>query len=128
MNKFKIFWLFIVLLSTIFMNWYSFAEKQITTETNSTNTRVDNSKKTTLRLSDDIGKMADRIWVMADRILEMADKILKTQEIQSKNLMTTENNVLEWIKLLNTTLKQNNKLLLQMIKLTSNMMWCMCKK
>ena len=95
---------------------------------NTTNTRVDNSEKTTLRLSDDIGKMADRIWEMADRILKMADKILETQKIQSKNLEMTQNNILESIKLINKTLEQNNKLLQEMIDVNSKMIGCMCKK
>ena len=45
--------------------------------------------KTTLRLSDDIGKMSDRILVMADKIGVMADRIVETQKIQSRNLQAT---------------------------------------
>jgi len=55
-----------------------------------------------LQLSDDIGTMADRIGEMADRILimadnigTMADRIVQTQEIQSQNLMTTTDTLLQ---------------------------------
>ncbi len=54
-----------------------------------------------LRLSDDIGSMADRIGEMADRILVMADniglmadRILITQQLQSQNVVTTQNSIL----------------------------------
>ncbi len=54
------------------------------------NTRIDNSEGTTLRLSDDIGKMADRIGEMADRILWtelqigiMADRIVESEYLIS---------------------------------------------
>lgn len=54
-----------------------------------------------LRLSDDIGSMANRIGEMADRILVMADniglmaaRILVTQQLQSANLITTQNSIL----------------------------------
>ena len=45
--------------------------------------------KATLRLSDDIGKMADRILLMAKQIGIMADRILITQRIQSTNYNNT---------------------------------------
>ncbi len=48
------------------------------------NTRVNNSEKTTLRLSSDIGKMSDQIG-------KMGDKIIETQKIQSKNYNNTLN-------------------------------------
>ncbi len=54
-----------------------------------------------LRLSDDIGtmagrigEMADRILVMADNIGAMADRILITQQLQSANVVTTQNSIL----------------------------------
>lgn len=50
---------------------------------------LDSMLKTTLRLSDDIGKMSDRILDMADKIGVMADRILETQRIESKNLNAT---------------------------------------
>ena len=50
---------------------------------------LDAMLRTTLRLSDDIGKMSDRILDMADKIGVMADRILETQRIQSKNLNAT---------------------------------------
>jgi len=101
---------------------------------NNTNTRVDNSEKTTLKLSDDIWKMADRIWkmadrigVMADRILTMADKILKTQEIQSKNLQTTQNNILKTLDMINKSIDANNKMLSSLISSNKAITNCMCK-
>ena len=52
------------------------------------NYRIDHSEATTLRLSDDIGKMADRIGEMADRILwtelqigVMADRIVHSEHL-----------------------------------------------
>ncbi len=55
-----------------------------------------------LQLSDDIGTMADRIGEMADRILvmadninTMADRIIQTQEIQSLNMRTTTQTLLQ---------------------------------
>ncbi len=50
----------------------------------SANTRIDNSEKTTLKLSDDIGKMAGQID-------KMGNKIIKTQEIQNENYNNTLN-------------------------------------
>ncbi len=54
-----------------------------------------------LRLSDDIGSMAGRIGEMADRILVMADniglmadRILITQQLQSANVVLTQNSLL----------------------------------
>ena len=54
-----------------------------------------------LRLSDDIGTMANRIGEMADRILVMADNIglmadrmLITQQLQSSNVVLTQNSIL----------------------------------
>ncbi len=56
----------------------------------------------TLQLSAEIGTMADRIGAMADKILVMADniglmadRILVTQQIQSDNLATTQNTILQ---------------------------------
>jgi len=58
--------------------------------------------KVMLQLSSDIGEMADRIGEMADNILIMsdniglmADRILQTQEIQSENLLLTQNTILQ---------------------------------
>lgn len=58
--------------------------------------------KAMLQLSSDIGEMADRIGEMADNILIMsdniglmADRILETQEIQSENLLLTQNTLLQ---------------------------------
>ena len=58
--------------------------------------------KAMLQLSSDIGEMADRIGEMADNILIMsdniglmADRILETQEIQSENLLLTQNTILQ---------------------------------
>jgi hypothetical protein len=55
-----------------------------------------------LQLADDIGTMADRIGEMADRILVMsdnigimADRILATQQIQSQNLTSTTQTLLQ---------------------------------
>lgn len=55
-----------------------------------------------LQLSDDIGVMADRIGEMADNILLMADniglmadRILLTQQIQSQNLLLTQESILQ---------------------------------
>ncbi len=55
-----------------------------------------------LQLSDDIGTMADRIGEMADKILLMSDniglmaeRILLTQEIQSQNLLLTQQSILQ---------------------------------
>ena len=58
--------------------------------------------KAMLQLSSDIGEMANRIGEMADNILIMsdniglmADRILETQEIQSENLLLTQNTILQ---------------------------------
>lgn len=55
-----------------------------------------------LQLSDDIGKMADRIGEMANKILVMADnidimadRIVATQEIQSQNMTSTTETLLQ---------------------------------
>ena len=55
-----------------------------------------------LQLSDDIGTMADRIGEMADKILVMADnidlmadRIIATQEIQSQNMTSTTETLLQ---------------------------------
>lgn len=55
-----------------------------------------------LQLSDDIGTMADRIGEMADRILVMADnidvmadRIVTTQEIQSQNMTSSTQTLLQ---------------------------------
>jgi archaellum component FlaC len=75
------------------------------------NERVDNSEKSMLRLSDDIGKMADQIGVMADRIGDMADRILETQKIQSKNVEITQQSMLEMMKIMSEQLKASNKII-----------------
>ncbi|MFA6498501.1 MAG: hypothetical protein WC256_04240 [Desulfurivibrionaceae bacterium] len=55
-----------------------------------------------LQLSDDIGAMADRIGEMADKILVMsdniglmADRIILTQQIQSQNILLTQQSMLQ---------------------------------
>lgn len=55
-----------------------------------------------LQLSDDIGAMADRIGEMADKILVMsdniglmADRIILTQQIQSQNILVTQQSMLQ---------------------------------
>jgi len=48
------------------------------------NTRINNSEKTTLKLSNNIGKMSVQIG-------KMDDKIIDTQKIQSKNYNNTLN-------------------------------------
>ena len=115
--------IFISILNLWYANW-----------TSSANTRIDNSESTTLRLSDDIWKMADRIWemadriwVMADRILTMADKILKTQEIQSKNLETTQSNILKTLNLIDKSISSNNQMLKALIDSNNKVSSCMCK-
>lgn len=45
-------------------------------------------------MADRIGEMADRILVMADNIGLMADRILITQQLQSSNVVTTQNSIL----------------------------------
>ena len=121
-----IFWIFSINI------WFA---NSVDNSENNTNTRVDHSEKTTLRLSDDIGKMADRIWKMADRIgimanriLIMADKILKTQEIQSKNLRITQNNILKTLNMIDKSIDANNKLLASLISSNNAVVNCMCKK
>ncbi len=54
------------------------------------NNTLQETSKTILRLSDDIGVMADRILLMAKEIGIMADRIVETQEIQSQNLAATQ--------------------------------------
>ncbi len=54
------------------------------------NNTLQETSKTILRLSDDIGVMADRILLMAKEIGIMADRIIETQEIQSQNLIATQ--------------------------------------
>jgi len=120
-------WFIISLLATVF-SFGLYSMIYASDWADKANTRVDNSEKTTLRLSDDIWVMADRIGVMADRILAMADKILETQRIQGKNVELTQKNILESMKLMNKTLEQNNKLIEEMIKMNSKLMDCMCNK
>ncbi|MFT7879518.1 MAG: hypothetical protein ABXS91_03900 [Sulfurimonas sp.] len=75
-----------------------------------------------LQLSDDIGTMADRIGEMADRILVMADnidimadRIIATQEIQSANmtsstetLLQTQTNALVLVSVIETSTRELN--------------------
>lgn len=75
----------------------------------------DSNSSIILKLSDDIWKMADRIWEMADKILIMADKIIETQKIQSKNLETTQNNILKTLEIMEKWIELNNKLLQSLI-------------
>ena len=130
----KITLILLTLITWIFTLNIWFASDINDTE-NNTNTRVDHSEKTTLRLSDDIWKMADRIWemadrigVMADRILKMADKILLTQKIQSKNLEMTQDNILKTLDMINKSINTNNKLLASLIVSNKAIVNCMCHK
>lgn len=73
-----------------------------------------------LQLSDDIGTMADRIGEMADKILVMADnidimadRIITTQEIQSANMTTsidtllqTQTNTLTLVSVIETSTRE----------------------
>lgn len=73
-----------------------------------------------LQLSDDIGTMADRIGEMADKILVMADnidimadRIIATQEIQSANmtssvdtLLQTQTNALTLVSVIETSTRE----------------------
>lgn len=73
-----------------------------------------------LQLSDDIGTMADRIGEMADKILVMADnidimadRIIATQEIQSANMTTsidtllqTQTNALTLVSVIETSTRE----------------------
>lgn len=73
-----------------------------------------------LQLSDDIGTMADRIGEMADKILVMADnidimadRIITTQEIQSANMTTsidtllqTQTNALTLVSVIETSTRE----------------------
>jgi len=69
----------IVLSALVFLASSSFAQDKA-------NTRINNSEKTTLGLSKDIGKMSGQIG-------KMGDKIIKTQKIQSKNYNNTLNKI-----------------------------------
>ena len=64
---------------------------------------------------------------MADRILTMADKILKTQEIQSKNLETTQSNILKTLNLIDKSISSNNQMLKALIDSNNKVSSCMCK-
>ncbi len=66
------------------------------------NYRIDHSEGTTLRLSDDIGKMADRIGEMADRILwtelqigVMADRIVHSEHLINDGTQQTIDQIQE---------------------------------
>ena len=81
-----------------------------------TNERVNGSGETTLRLSDDIGKMADRIGDMADRIGDMSERILETQKIQSKNLELMQESVMEAMKMMGKQMETTNKIMEFLVK------------
>ena len=81
-----------------------------------TNERVNSSEKTTLRLSDDIGKMADRIGNMADRIGDMSERILETQKIQGKNLELMQESVMEAMKMMSKQMETTNRILEFLVK------------
>ena len=82
---------------------------------NALNRRTDNSEDTTLRLAQDVGKMADRIGDMADRIGVMADRILETQEIQGKSLQQTQDAVLRAVEFLSRQAEDNHRLLERLV-------------
>jgi methyl-accepting chemotaxis protein len=75
------------------------------------NERVNSSEETTLRLSDDIGKMADRIGDMAERIGDMSERILETQKIQGKNLELMQESVMEAMKMMGKQMETTNKIM-----------------
>ena len=69
------------------------------------NYRIDHSEGTTLRLSDDIGKMADRIGEMADRILwtelqigVMADRIVHSEHLINDGTQQTIDQIQETLQ------------------------------
>lgn len=90
-----------------------------------------------LQLSDDIGTMANRIGEMADRILVMADnidimadRIIATQEIQSANmtssvdtLLQTQTNALTLVSVIETSTREldYNTLIADGMELSSRM-------
>lgn len=90
-----------------------------------------------LQLSDDIGTMADRIGEMADKILVMADnidimadRIIATQEIQSQNmtsstetLLQTQTNALTLVSVIETSTREldYNTLISDGMELSSRM-------
>ncbi|EIF51519.1 hypothetical protein [Sulfurovum sp. AR] len=90
-----------------------------------------------LQLSDDIGTMADRISEMADKILVMADnidimadRIITTQEIQSANMTTsidtllqTQTNALTLVSVVETSTREleYNALVADGMELSSRM-------
>ncbi|MDM5271836.1 hypothetical protein PGH07_06575 [Sulfurovum sp. zt1-1] len=90
-----------------------------------------------LQLSDDIGTMADRIGEMADKILVMADnidimadRIVTTQEIQSANMITstdtllqTQTNALALVSVIETSTRalDYNELIADGMELSSRM-------
>ena len=97
-------------------------EKMVT----QSNQRTDNSEKTILRLSDDIGKMADRIGnmaerigQMADRIGDMADRIQETQNIQGKNLELMQETVSDVMKMMSAQAQNSNKMLELLVQKSS---------
>ena len=78
---------------------------QIAVTANDINYRIDHSEATTLRLSDDIGKMADRIGEMADRILwtegqigVMADRIVHSEHLINNGTQQTIDQIQETLK------------------------------
>ncbi len=78
---------------------------QLAITANDINYRIDHSEATTLRLSDDIGKMADRIGKMADRILwtegqigVMADRIVHSEHLINDGTQQTIDQIQETIK------------------------------
>ena len=76
-----------------------------------TNEQVNRSEETTLRLSDDIGKIAVRIGDMADRIGDMSERILETQKIQSKNLELMQESVMEAMKMMGKQMESTNEIM-----------------
>jgi len=88
----------------------------LASSTNQANEQINSSEQTTLRLSDDIGKMADRIGQMADRIGDMSERILETQKIQSKNIELVQQSVMEAMKIMSNQMETTNKIMELLVK------------
>ena len=80
------------------------------------NDRANSSEKSTLRLSDDVGKMSDRIGEMADRIGDMSERILETQKIQGKNLELMQESMMEAMKMMGKQMETTNKIMDVLVK------------
>ena len=69
---------------------------QIAVTANDINYRIDHSEATTLRLSDDIGKMADRIGEMADRIVHSEHLINNGTQQTIDQIQETLKQITDW--------------------------------